>query len=421
MVGLGIHGLPTEILEEVILNALELGGGVDLNTSQGIWTCSHISRRWRAVALARCSFWSRITIEGVWLPSSAVEILETILMRSNNHPITLNLTYDGPGLPLILDKLISHSYRLQSAALQMAAYRLSQKCIFPALQTLEIVCPPLPHQSSYEQSIIYEAPALRSLTVRGFTTSPGIQALALPWCQITVYHAYRCNENDQLRLLPLLPNMVEYHCLTESTCRSIDEYSPINGHVLCSRLENLVVDGTKLMDALIAPSLQRVQIPLALAQMQALYRLVQRSSCRIRALTLVGDREYVFPESIISLLHSLPYLTTLQINHRNSRPPPFFEHLVHDGDCAPILPRLQHLLISRKYASESYREEVESLVRVLYSRNGSLQGVEALRSLCYELHQSYAIHPRRRFFLMQEVYGPLFRHKGVVDIRLSLL
>ncbi|KAL0958101.1 hypothetical protein HGRIS_000272 [Hohenbuehelia grisea] len=121
-----IRRLPPGILEKIFLNCL---GELELCYTNPPWTCSHVCRQWRTVALATPELWSTI-VTPMYPDENNVAIsmkrIELMLQRSGLAPLTIEWQphhYHGRNAHAtslsLLQLLVPHSHRWHSLKLKL--------------------------------------------------------------------------------------------------------------------------------------------------------------------------------------------------------------------------------------------------------------------------------------------------------------
>lgn len=335
-----IRRLPTELLRLIFITAIDqtpiqvpLVHDVLPLAFTFTWVCS----RWRAIALTMPQLWSNIHInEERARRFPPVTLLPALLDRCCDS-VPISLLFEGTYYPnhkvQVLPLLLDHPAQWGSLSLYLktstSAFTAQIRARIQRLSTLEL------HWSSYsagpDASIsewIEHAPALRHLTMYGVHP----KAIQAPWSQLTTVAFHDVPNpgilcSDELDLLRRLPNLTSY------TMMSINRDSPVDGdldNVLLPKLEELNVGGnvqSPLLGLIIAPQLCKLTVKLGqdCGSPLSLIQLIQRSSCRIEALSVEvrsgGD------EHLIELLGATLLVTA-------------FTLWIHDDDGRHTVPHL---------------------------------------------------------------------------------
>ncbi|KAF9023484.1 hypothetical protein BDZ89DRAFT_1136671 [Hymenopellis radicata] len=324
--------LPSEIWSEIFLYTLSSASDLNaFNASGSIWQLSHVSRRWRSIALSLGSFWSTMDIRfpKVAQQDGDVQRLETIIHRSRERPLDISLSdyrFDGqipssnPSiLKHLLEIIFAESYRWRKVALPDCRmyWNILEKPLnnqLPHLESLGLVVDP----EAYSVVSMFRAcPRLRKLTLRG-TIPPAIE---LPWDQITELDLSRVDLDDEggrracLRLIGQCPSL---EILTMSEWDSADDESAYTA-ITCSNMRKLYATSVPVIDALTLPRLRDASLSpndslIHFDILHSFKRLLIRSNClgALTRLSLNSVPLAASPEhslcSILSQTHSLAFL-----------------------------------------------------------------------------------------------------------------
>ena len=369
-----VRRVPPEIVAEII-DLATVGRPVTLDTQKGIWSLSHVSHMWRSVALSNSFFWSTIYIEFSKLNDCAAERVQAILLRTDNHPLSFELFF-GYGMKasqyvarIIIEEFVRHASQWCEASLTIPSslvYTLAAlKNHIPNLQGL--------HLGLYEdvghliRCITYfrNAPALRKVSFNSFLLHPQL----FPWSQITEYSA-GYSSGSCMRSLKLLPNLLDL--------RLDQQYSDGTTALELKKLCRLDVSQSEnLISHLTLPSLQELIVPLHSHDFPSIMNLINRSECRITALTFeghLGDTDIVTDVyKLVEFFKSFPSLSVLNLSSHSARTITTICNLFV-SDTADLLPILTELILP-------WGDFIRPLVSFLHGRrdNPSTSAIKIVR------------------------------------------
>ncbi|KAJ7616956.1 hypothetical protein DFH06DRAFT_1238227 [Mycena polygramma] len=308
-----IRRVPPELICEIFLRTLpctrSVAGSI---VTQAPWYLGHISSVWRGIALAFPPLWSIIPFSHS--PAHPHEkvlpltMVETQLVRSSNTPLHINIEWlvntPSDTAPFI-DALLPHSNRWGSfrflcpedgdshaflELLRPAKGQLSQ------LSVLDIVDrgDDNPADSLKVSDIFSIAPSLREVFLADLAFDYYTPRILIPWEQITRYRGIGTVEHllDILRTASALVEAM-VGIITDSVVGVLND--PI---LPVSNLCRLYVEESSFLAHLAAPRLEYLSCDVAHPALP----FIQRSSCHLTTLVLVGVRIFsCCPSAIASL------------------------------------------------------------------------------------------------------------------------
>ncbi|KAJ7595646.1 hypothetical protein C8J56DRAFT_386100 [Mycena floridula] len=343
-----IRRLPAETLGEIITHYMDMELSEKANAARprhgsldvkrGLWLLSRVSRRWRAVVVSLSSAWARITISYNDARPPSPEILKTILERSGQQALRLQLhiSSDSTSARDFLGLFAAHSKRWGDVTL------ILNPKLFPRLKKLQNNVPRL--QAIHIQSITSSGRAVVTKLVQCFEVAPALrrvtfsglhplQTLKIPWSSLTHFDdGGRDTCKYQPSILRQMPNLVS---LTIS-------FFPENQNETTEVLELRHVKYFSTMfslpiKSLRLPALEEVEID-SLA-IRDLTDLVRRSGCSLKHLKLhpplvIGDPAGPFN----SFLREIPQLDILDIAYLDAESvDKLFDIILGETDVIPLL------------------------------------------------------------------------------------
>ncbi|KAJ7036626.1 hypothetical protein C8F04DRAFT_474856 [Mycena alexandri] len=120
-----LRRIPPEILAEIFLWTLPPPGRRGFGTTESPWILTHVSRRWRAVAISSPALWSALSISFLDndYPSYPLPMIETQLVRAHNLKIHFygSQTYDSQPQTEIFPRLTAHASRWEELSLGLTS------------------------------------------------------------------------------------------------------------------------------------------------------------------------------------------------------------------------------------------------------------------------------------------------------------
>lgn len=331
--------IPREVIAEILCHALDTRTmsptAVTLDTTQGPWPFTQVSRLWREVAVELPELWSSIRISpklwpGSRLPRSqknAPALMASLMQRSKARLLHGEFSDSELDLGPIFS---THSSRFRTLKLfgQRLAIlgQLNQAMQgFSALEslTLDITLTLMAHRRRHSQghpelTSLRESPLLRSFTILPSPASYSSiyheveRVLApCPWEQINCY--------DGPSLVTILPRLSA--AVTVHLRGKYDSISELGLVATLPQVRTLKVEDAHVLAILDLPALEHLEvefppsvinpsfITILESRIRALPAMISRSLCLLESLVLCGPSR-----SLIAALPRLTSLTTLCIN-----------------------------------------------------------------------------------------------------------
>ncbi|KAL1745701.1 hypothetical protein HDZ31DRAFT_81783 [Schizophyllum fasciatum] len=381
-----LHRLPNEILTLIFRFCVASQSGMPNqffhDTSKAPWVITHICHRWRAAAHRTPSLWTtiRLSVDALEEPMRSrpevTELLSSYLERSHPLPISITIMSED-GFPAhILGPIVATCERWHDLFIFIHPDDLPRIAVIrgrlPALQALQII-PTRLGQTNAPPTMFEVAPRLDTLTLGGHALELGF---ALPWSQIRSFEANYIDPAHVLRALPRMPELIDL-----KLGREPPEHAPgaIEGlmitptHVRTLTLN--VVEGQRspghpgdLLEHLTLPALTDLEVECDVEEsIESIRRLVERSDCRIEALTLVVT--FSCSGNLKGLFGLLPHLRRLTLFDGSSMTDgPLLDALVvrPEDPGSVLLPKMEHITL---LASTPLQEhEVQRWLDVFESR-----------------------------------------------------
>ncbi|KAJ7665912.1 hypothetical protein DFH06DRAFT_262610 [Mycena polygramma] len=350
--------LPTEILGEIFLwcDPLPDAGGFSMQYAP--WLLTHVSRRWRAVAISTPALWRKISVDMV--PLTDLERMEAIfqltflvLQRSAQSPISVliagdNMMPNWPVLHLLMstcerwDDLRLYADGVIICALTPIRGRLHQLLRLDIFRSDD-------DTPSTVLDIFHQAPSLRevSLAHDSYLTIP------LPWNQLTEF------STAYIDLAPIVSTLRELVNLEVLTLDRLEGSETVRNFYpfQLPRLRELTItadhgqDGHPggLLDHLSLPALVCLSLDCEdITICPHLTTLITRSACHLDSLSLsIYD---TLDTPIATVLALTPHLTALELKG-NGTTDTFLAQLTRAPSAlAPALvPRLEALTLNAPF------------------------------------------------------------------------
>ncbi|KAJ3819525.1 hypothetical protein F5880DRAFT_1090702 [Lentinula raphanica] len=348
-----VNRLPTEILTEIFLNVRDTATGYTTTITEGLWPISHVSRKWRNVAISMPQLWSNISIGVIETPAkNELQLLNTALARSGSHPLHVNASFSWSTseelgfqiwetgarsgrpsvktlIPLwpteeqlsraLIQTIVQHSNRWKTASIDVldSYYFHPIHCQLSSLEKLT-------YSGKLEfRSVLFSvAPKLREVEFSG--TDSGMYQL--PWTQLVRFHESQIP--DELPADDLVFHYVEILRQCDqledfgAVCVCVDEGLGPHPSLVHNNLKTFRCSDFHLVRCLTLPSLQNLHlqpVPLDSSPLELIpsaHELLTRSRCasslRVLRLTAV-----VLDHSIFDLLESTEGLRELHFAFDN--------------------------------------------------------------------------------------------------------
>ncbi|KAJ7571895.1 hypothetical protein C8J56DRAFT_1084483 [Mycena floridula] len=392
-----VRRLSPDVLLEIMNGAMEADSGpsvVTLKVAKGPWLYGSVCRFWRMTSISSSLLWCNISIPAIYStqrslrrnhipdipsfrlrPSASEAILQTILDRSKQSPLTIEFgsSWDYPITPdpELLQMLIVHSARWRDVTLRLnksQAHQISTslpQALVPQLERANLR--PYHSRSGMMVSSLQIAPLLHSLSA-----TERLPEGLLPYSQITYLHLYHSiGLDDILSILRLTLNIETCYITTSSFS---DALNPSPGRIIrLARLKHLIVmyGQIDLCSYLEAPALVEIDGISSLRSLRSLVSFLQVNPCRLKGLVFTGGK---FTASALSEISaSAPMLTSLTIRSSHARriQDTRLIQLLGQTDNVTFFPKLQHLTIQIEFSIT--REQAQSVINIIRSMITSLK------------------------------------------------
>ncbi|KAJ7654593.1 hypothetical protein DFH06DRAFT_1047328 [Mycena polygramma] len=321
-----LRRMPAEVLAEIFLWTLpSITRALDLrrfDVAASPWVLTHISSRWRAVAISTPSLWSWIIINYSSPQSSSpypMSFVETQIQRAQKLKIHFYCGKEFPLRPQIqmFELLTQHSSRWEELGLGLSAnmvpYLAALSDRIPSLKRLWIRC--YHGATSLVDSIdcFQSAPALIDV---GLYHDDRHFQIPLPMHLLTRYQMTVSGTWEQHgALLKLAPNLVEAHVDIEVE----DESWPDPDETIeLVHLRRLYVSDSGFLDYINAPILEDLALFVRshnTSDLEHITPFLERSACTLGGLCLKGSPD---PQATSQMLRTLSTITKLAIVIENS-------------------------------------------------------------------------------------------------------
>ncbi|KAK0244910.1 hypothetical protein EDD85DRAFT_979995 [Armillaria nabsnona] len=261
-----LRRFPAEILSEIFHHTLERDGYSVLNTADGPWSLSHVSRHWRATALT-CSgaLWSNLYI-GIHKCSfpkkDHLPLLRTCLTRSRSHNISVYLDYPEP-VPTFEGKTIELVQILVDNCERWHSLEISNH----SFEIHNLLNKVHGHILNLTNLVVHRGP-LRASPITGFELAPNLRT-------VKIYGRLR------VILGPGNPSLISYEDYRSLPTTALDSYFTIlrscrqhlqtftslhwstsqrsraeNPPIILTQLKHLRVTNRDLIQSMMAPNLE---------------------------------------------------------------------------------------------------------------------------------------------------------------------
>ncbi|KAJ3711603.1 hypothetical protein C8R42DRAFT_780973 [Lentinula raphanica] len=341
-----VNRLPTEILIEIFLTLRDATEGHTTAIALGLWPVTHVSRKWRSIAVSLPELWSYITIGVIDKPAkNQLQLLNTALARSGSTPLHLEAYFswttsiesdlnswdfgsqanrNTPGnitLPswpseqqlseAMIRAVVQHSDRWATASIHIfhSQYLLP---IYRRLSSLEkLTFGGTLHDLPFLFSV---APKLRD--VEFVNSNPS--TVQLPWTQLVRLHESEWNPTGDP--LPRYLHILRQYPQLEDLGVEYEEYRERNppSPLTHNKLKALMCSDLRLIRCLTLPALQSLHLKASFMRLcppdmvPASRELLNRSRCA-SSLRVLRLGSVVLDRSIFDLLESTKGLTELNL------------------------------------------------------------------------------------------------------------
>ncbi|KAJ7617855.1 hypothetical protein FB45DRAFT_1103125 [Roridomyces roridus] len=287
------------------------------------WSLAQVCAHWRSVALGYGPLWSTIVVPQI-TPSHhstcSLFYFKLILERSSSAPldVLIRLNQCNKFVDIMIQTIVVHCARWRSLWIECDGQRLppdefgdSRLGTLPLLRHLTINGALGLRLEERFYSMFSDAPNLRSVALR----SPGDlshREIVLPWAQLTSYRAKDPSASAHFKRLLVTTQLV--HCdLDFDDAQFPGIPADLRGVVTLQRLRRLVITNTEVLQHIIAPCLQELQVHGVVDHVPS---FMHRSSCVLTRLTLFMC---ISPASqIVALLQLASSITVLELDYLGS-------------------------------------------------------------------------------------------------------
>ncbi|KAL0564669.1 hypothetical protein V5O48_017370, partial [Marasmius crinis-equi] len=321
-----IHKLPTELLTRVFMGILDYPERWYGHRRRMAFILSHVCQRWRDVSLSFPTLWTSLyLLEADWHASGLADIVTCYMVRSQNHPLTLNLGLPNKGdlhggrLRPALEVLVRHSARWQSLTISGCPIRLLDHPVFytiknqlPLLQHLDFQQLHTVRHIATDYDVFSDCPRLSTIRMEWLPSyvqeGPLLSEMQLPWSQV---RTWKVSVREFTTLMSRPCKRLKTLCI-----RDLDQDDPEDFSVnekLVSKISSLKLEGCgmallSLLDATSFPHLSSLDIS---SYKPILNAPLLDSLARITCLNLnVSPDLLVGSAEIVSLLRQTPMLHT---------------------------------------------------------------------------------------------------------------
>ncbi|KAJ7916711.1 hypothetical protein B0H13DRAFT_2658224 [Mycena leptocephala] len=314
-----VRRIPPELICEIFSCTLPFTTKIgDQAVDLPPWYLGHISRAWRATALAYPSLWTSITILNCRdHPSNnppSLAMFKTQLLRSENAPLTIHFRCNNKSPCRILAALLPHSSRWKSLYFQFTrdSYPFLLRLLrlargqFTLLTRVEFC-----HTKNFLEdisapsNIFSVAPVLREVLL----THPDFDCNSpnplIPWGQITRYRGV-FSFRQQLHILRAASNLIECGLGIRRGGRAVSS----DRRITLPHLRRLFIEQGEILPHLTAPTLEYFSCK----TLDSVTPFIHRSFCQLTTLALIAGhfgQITLLLDDFITLLQSTPFLQNL--------------------------------------------------------------------------------------------------------------
>ncbi|KAF7343728.1 hypothetical protein MSAN_01953400 [Mycena sanguinolenta] len=303
--------IPAEVLGEIFLWSLPSNCVADIEDTP--WVLTHVSRRWRAVAISKSSLWYRIHLDFSTQPEYPLAMIRTQIERARRLKITFYGWQQGDPRPQVamLQLLLEYSSMWEELNLELTKDLVPPMGCrrFPLLRRTWVQWDGADSQVAVESVDFFRrATSLVDITV--FSEYRFIPTLLPRHHQLTRYD-FDAPWTTHYELLRSLPNLHEVRIIRnfERGVPWPEPGEPI--HLL--HLQRMCISHVECLDYLSAPVLERIAIynRETVETGSHLERFITRSSCAVRRLCISGLPDVHSTEKI---LRQHPSMTELALS-----------------------------------------------------------------------------------------------------------
>ncbi|KAI3603787.1 hypothetical protein WG66_006743 [Moniliophthora roreri] len=343
------------------------------------WVLGQVCRYWRNLALSTSHLWTSVVLDirvqshdrKTQPISSQTLLLGLQTYRSQNLPLTVTIycerlkDYSNHPLMVLICARSQQwrSLRIEGHADMLRGPMSSVRGLLPSLESMSI---DLTDGGSYSRPDEMElAPALRALTLHGFTS------IRLPWHQIKYFQLRSSRERSKLvstaytdRVMTTLNQLSDVEVCDLHFDNEIESnlYTSLSlfqaRHLNCNHLTSLTISASSWCSApnfirrITAPKLNSLKITTPFSGWDQLLWLISRSSCKLTELSIRAAERDSCNEYVLNVFSSVRDLTFLELGFRDTLIPGQGEELISLLS-SPVLPRLEKLSIIQSSSSRS--------------------------------------------------------------------
>ncbi|KAF7343730.1 ABC protein [Mycena sanguinolenta] len=283
--------VPAEILGEIFFWSCSLYSELDMKDSP--WVLTHVSRRWRAVAIAKSWLWSRIHLDFFF----AKKIFVGYGVRRPNSRPQVNM----------LQLLLQHSSIWEDFYIRLTADLVTPMAAcrgrLPLLQRVSLQGDGQEDQMGIESLDFFtSAPSLTDITVRW---EHRFLPILLPAHRQLTRYDVTAPWTIHYELLKSLPNLHEV-CIFRRFDHSVP-WPAAREPIHLGHLRSMYLTDIQCLDYLRAPVLQNIAfaIPESIDARRFLEPFITRSSCVLRRLCIVGLPDTQCAEEVLKQYPSI--------------------------------------------------------------------------------------------------------------------
>ncbi|RDB19222.1 hypothetical protein Hypma_013555 [Hypsizygus marmoreus] len=348
----GVNLLPLEILGDIFLQALRSADSSERDSCSAPMNLSQVCRHWRWVALSMPTLWSSLSFSfhprrlKTWK-----KLVHLWIERSGEAPLSLFLSHHHHVITQILAPCLP---RLSYMSVYLSLDTIYEFLSTPFTNAISLTAVDIVHHDSVRETLdrtskfVSSLPALRRLTWHSASSPTAFLGLSLPSLTQLTLHA---------------PVPFDLSCAFLSKCSSAVHIelhriqgpsqlmAPVKRTILPS-LEFLLIHALgdinllAFLDRFTFPSLQTLSIRprSALSNHQSIDNLVERSSCEIKTLCLLGP--LLEAHSVINYITRLSLQSLTELHITASRIlDPVIKTLTCHNSSLDVLPNLIKLVL----------------------------------------------------------------------------
>ncbi|KAJ6503759.1 hypothetical protein C8R45DRAFT_973661 [Mycena sanguinolenta] len=313
--------MPAEILCEIFFWSSPLYSRLDMKGSP--WVLTHVSRGWRAVAIAKSWLWSRIHLDFSIQHKYSLDMVRTQIERARTLKIAFIGSRRAASRPQVnmLQLLLQHSsiweeiYLLLTPALVAPMAPCAGR--LPLLQRVSLQGDGLGSQMDIESIDFFTfAPSLTDITAR---YERRFLPIPLPAHHQLTRYDFTAPWTTHYELLKSLPNLHEVRIL-----RRFDHGVAWQGArepIHLAHLRTMYLTNVECLDYLTAPALQNIAFatPKSVDVRRYLDPFIARSSCVLRRLCIAGLPDMQCVEQVLNQYPSITEFALWIIDRKHNQ------------------------------------------------------------------------------------------------------